>query len=112
MKLKLLFAVVALLSGCATQTMYHWGNYSGTLYNLNNEYSERNKERHYQELLQIVAVASSKNKVPPGIYFELGMFEARKGNVAQSQEYFNKEMQAFPESRVFVERVLQGQVSE
>ncbi|MDN3651318.1 DUF4810 domain-containing protein [Thalassotalea ponticola] len=108
----MILTVAILMSGCASNTMYNWENYSSTLYDLNSDYSTEAEQKHYLELNKIVSKATTKKKVPPGIYFELGMYEAKLGNEEKAKEYFQMELEAYPESLVFVQRALGGEQSE
>ncbi|MGB0894123.1 MAG: DUF4810 domain-containing protein [Parashewanella sp.] len=105
MKLKQLGLLLAVLTlaGCKSTTMYHWGDYSHTLYDYTKEPSEKTQAKHIKELREIIAKATKKNlKVPPGIYYELGMMEAEQGNKDLALTYLDKELSLFPEAKQFV----------
>ncbi len=99
--------VAIALSGCASKTLYHWGNYSDTLYASIKEPTAESRAKHKAELSNIIAKAEQKKKkVPPGIYFELATLEANDGNKEKAKEYFSKEISLFPESKKYVELAL------
>jgi len=91
------------ISGCANTSIYHWGDYSDTLYSYTKEPSNESKLKHKDELIKIINQAKSKNKmIPPGINFELAMLLAVEGDKDGAAEYFNQEKLLFPESETYV----------
>lgn len=99
----LIVALVAAVTGCAAPSIYYWGDYSDTLYQYTKEPSEQTLAAHRAELMDIIETAEKKRKkVPPGIYFELGMIEAKSGNHRMATEYLLKEQSLFPESETYV----------
>ncbi len=110
MKIKIIISGLILLSliGCAGKTIYYWGDYSGTLYDMKKEPSDKSRSSHKAELNKMILKATSKNKrVPPAIYFELAMMEAEDGNEKLAKQYFTKEQELYPESKKYVELALQ-----
>lgn len=113
MKVRIIGAAVLLsllvLGGCTTITEagYYWGDYSSTLYKYTKAPSEETLAAHVEELNRIVEVSDEKGlRVPPGIYAELGYIEAKKGQDKQARAYYEAEMQNYPESRLFLERLV------
>ncbi len=97
------------LAGCSTVSPagYYWGKYSETLYPLVSDRSEENLKKHAAELQRIVEVSKEKNlKVPPGIYAELGYTFQRLGDQEETNRQYALEIQTYPESRVFLERLM------
>ncbi|TLU64610.1 DUF4810 domain-containing protein [Thalassotalea litorea] len=91
------------VAGCAAPTIYYWGDYSDTLYQYTKEPTQETLAAHRNELMEIIDVAEKKRKkVPPGIYFELGMIEAKAGNQKAATEYLLREQSLFPESETYV----------
>ena len=104
-------AVISLifLGGCTTVTEagYYWGDYSSTLYKFTKNPSDETLAAHEEELQEIIKVAFDKGlMVPPGINAELGYINAGRGNDASSKAYYESEMQSYPESRLFLERLI------
>lgn len=109
-KASITFVVATLLAlaGCQTVTPagYYWGNYSKTLYNYTKAPSEETLAQHSTELERIVAESTERNlRVPPGIHAELGYIKARRGDNALAMAHYQSEMQQYPESRQFLERL-------
>ena len=103
MKIRLIAALAfaAVLSGCAANNMYYWGNYESTLYDYRSEPTDSNLTKHKQQLEKIISKGQSGKKyIPPGIYFELGMIEAKLGNTGRSIELLNLEKSLFPEATI------------
>ena len=104
-----LLGAFLMVTGCSTVTEagYYWGDYSATLYKYTGEPSEETLAAHVEALNDIIAVSSEKGlRVPPGIYAELGYISAKKGEDTTSKGYFEAEMQNYPESQPFLERLI------
>ena len=106
--IKLCFiCILVTLTGCKSNEIYYWGSYESTLYDYLKEPSEQSLTKHKNQLEFIVATAPVKNKrVPPGVYFELGMIEAKLGNMTRSVELLNLEKSHFPEATTYVNKAL------
>lgn len=104
-------AVVLLLSvgsGCAPQKMYHWGNYSETLYQNKKNPCEETLLEHKQVLEEIVKASEQKNlRVPPGVYGELGYIYLRQNSTKEAKQFFKMEEQLYPESKILMDRLIQ-----
>jgi hypothetical protein len=111
MKIRIIAALgtIALLSGCAAQVTeagYYWGNYANTLYAYAKTPSDETLAQHVTELEEIISESEERGlKVPPGVLAELGYIEAAKGDNEAALAHYEAEMQLYPESRVFLERL-------
>lgn len=105
----LLVLLMSSLVGCSgTKTLYHWGDYNETAYAYQQEPSPHTRQAHVDEMLDIVEDATEDGLlVPPGVYFELGMFYAQQNERQTAKMYFDQELQAFPESKTMVLLALQ-----
>lgn len=105
----ILFCLMFLfLISCASNSMYHWGNYSNTLYAYKKEPNDENLLKHMKELEKIIEVSNQNNmRVPPGVYGELGYYYLRSNKTKEAQGYFNLEKQLYPESGILMDRLLQ-----
>jgi hypothetical protein len=100
------------LGGCATVTEagYYWGNYSKTLYSYTKAPSDQTLAAHAVELERIITESDKRGlHVPPGIHAELGYIKARHGEDALAMAHYESEMQLYPESRQFLERLASSQ---
>ena len=96
--------------GCAPQqqSMYYWGDYSGSLYKVHKDPNETNVGEHQALLENIIKESESRNlRVPPGVYAELGYIYFLKKNTNEALNFFNKEKQIYPESTIFMENLIQ-----
>jgi hypothetical protein len=115
MKIRIIAVAAALvvLSGCASQVTeagYYWGNYANTLYVYAKEPSDETLAAHVEELNKIIAESTERGlKVPPGIYAELGYIEAKAGDDGAAMSHYEAEMNLYPESRIFLERLTADQ---
>ena len=100
---------VLLLSGCVVTSPvgYYWGSYSKTYYTLLKDPSEKNVLAHEENLRKIVRVSETKNlKVAPGIQAELGYLISKREENQEATALYEKEVKLYPESRVFLERLI------
>ena len=99
-----------LFAGCAPQQkMYHFGNYSQTLYHNEKNQTAESLSKHKQELERIIAESETKNlPVPPGIYAELGYLNMKENNSKEAVRLFETEVNLYPESKHLMERLIQS----
>lgn len=111
MKSKILatFILTIFFAGCASSKpapLYHWdGSYVSSIYNyLNDEYDAFEQIQLLQKSIQMAY--DNNTKVPPGLYAHLGLLYSNLGNRAQSIAYFDKEINLYPESKNYLEFLL------
>ena len=69
--------------------------------------TENNILAHEDNLRKIIRVSEEKNlKVAPGILAELGYLTSKRNNNQEAAALYEKEVQLYPESRVFLERLI------
>ncbi len=85
------------ITACAPPKMYNWGNYEQGLYN---SYKDPNQTEALRIGLeeQVATVEASNQKMPPGIYAELGTLYLQSGSSDKAKIYYEKERAAWPES--------------
>ena len=111
----LAIAAVLALSGCATVTEagYYWGKYSSTLYDYTKNPSDETMAAHVEELEKIITESAERElRVPPGVHAELGYIRAKQGDGATAMAHYESEMALYPESRLFLERVVASSRTE
>jgi hypothetical protein len=97
------------LAGCAAAppTQYAWGSYEDVVYA---SYLARNDvpaEQQIESLEKDYQVARAANKrLPPGWHAHLGYLYYETGKVQQARQELLTEKAEFPESTVFVDRLL------
>jgi hypothetical protein len=113
MKKKFLFISIIVfffLSGCAPvahHPQYYWGNYSHALYKNKKDHTPESYQAYKNALADIVEKSKTSGLlVPPGIYAEYGFVLAQEGKSEEAQVYFNLEKEKYPESKIFVDRLI------
>ena len=105
----LLIATALIIGGCAPQPMYYWGNYSNTLYHFRKDANDATRDKHIAELESIVKTSNEHSqRVPPGVYCELGYMHAKAGNKSHALELLVLEKTTYPESAHFVDRLVES----
>jgi len=111
----LLAGVVAImmLGGCASRSIYSWGSYENQVYLMYAKPDKATAERQVAALDEDFEKARSKNKpVPPGFHAHLGYLCYQLGKGDRARQEFEAEKAAFPESAVFVDRMLANMQSK
>jgi hypothetical protein len=104
-KLAGLSLVLALMvPACAPTGQYYWGSYSESLYDYYRDATQLGAYR--ASLVGIIAEGEPTGRVPPSIYAELGFLELEAGNTAEARRLFEKEKTLWPESAVFMDRMI------
>lgn len=101
--------VLGVLTGCATVTEagYFWGDYSASLYRLTKAPSKETEAAHVATLEKMIEEADRRTlRVPPGIHAELGHLKGRQGDQSARDLHFVAEIGLYPESRVFIEKLI------
>lgn len=104
-KLILFLFFSLLVSGC-TQGIYNWHGYDDAMYNYYKTPVE--KEKFIEKLTAIITLGERTNNVPPGIYAEYGYLQYESGNFAEAIKYFQKEHDRWPESRIFISKMIRN----
>lgn len=103
-----LLAAALLLGGCAAApTLYHWGDYENVVYA---RYAAPGKLAPEQEIEQFEKdrqqALAAHHRLPPGWHAHLGTLYFQVGKADQAQQEFAAERAEFPESAVFIDRLL------
>jgi len=101
--------LLAALGSCAPQVLplYTWGSYEQDSYNYlhkANEESIQNLLLAYQEVIE--NQEGSRETTPPGICADYGFLLLQLDRVAEGKAMLEKEIELYPESKVFVDRIL------
>jgi len=103
-----LISILCFLTSCVTtQTLYSWENYEKASYN----YLKNSDEKSTQELIEnyqkiINKQTGTRGIVPPGIYADYGFVLLQVNRTDEGKAMLQKEMELYPESKVFIERIL------
>jgi hypothetical protein len=98
---------LALLTGCAAPGLYQWGGYDQSLYAGYKDVTKMEAlriklEAHVGEMEKLNA------KVAPGLYAELGTLYLKAGATQKAIDFYTKERNAWPESRVLMTSLIQN----
>ena len=105
--LLLLCLIIPIISGCTTNKMYYFGDYSETLYAYEKNQNDESLINHLQELDRVIQESQEKNlRVPPGIYAEFGYLKLKMNKSKEAVEYFNAESQLYPEAKHLMDRLI------
>jgi hypothetical protein len=101
-------AAAALLAGCAaTPTLYHWGSYENLIYASYIAPGKIAPETEVEKLEQDRQQAlAAHRRLPPGWHAHLGTLYFQLGKADQARQELQSEKAEFPESAVFVDRLL------
>ncbi len=105
--LLLLCLIIPIISGCTTNKMYYFGDYSETLYAYEKNQNDESLTNHLQELDRVIQESKEENlRVPPGIYAEFGYLKLKMNKSKEAVEYFNAESQLYPEAKHLMDRLI------
>ena len=95
-------------SSCKTgQGLYSWSKYEQASYNYLKKSDEKSTNNLLKEYKLIINNQKGTRKsIPPGIMADYGFLLIQKGDLIEGKNYLNKEISLYPESRIFIERIL------
>lgn len=103
-----LACLAGLTTGCATQTsLYHWGSYEDDLLSYYHTPATQDAviARHLDLLAQLEASAI---RPAPGLLAEAGTLLLLKGDNQGARSFYQKEYDAWPESRTLMGALIQN----
>jgi hypothetical protein len=108
LKLPLILLAAALLfAGCRSPDIYYWGNYEKVVYGIYAHPDKFLPEVQVQKMEEDMHKAVSANKpLPPGFHAHLGYAYFQLGKFDLAHQEFENEKKQFPESAVFMDRLL------
>jgi hypothetical protein len=99
--------MATLVAGCGTPTIYSWGRYEPLIYTMYANPGKATPEVQAMKLEEDFQKARASNKpVPPGFHAHLGYLYFQLGKADQARQQFETEKANFPESAVFMDRLL------
>ena len=103
----LLSICLLLFTGCAAPTLYTWGQYEELIYVSYAAPGKLSPEMQIEKMEQDYQKARATNKrMPPGWHAQLGYLYYQTGKMDQAHQEFLTEKAEFPESAVFIDRLL------
>jgi len=106
----LILGLLLIVSSCTTQqTLYNWGGYQDASY----QYMKNNTEKDMEKLLARYQYLVENQKggrkvVPPGIFADYGFLLVKQGKVEEGVKLMEMEVALYPESAVFVGRIIKS----
>ena len=97
--------LTAFFNDTATTEIYTWNGdvYPSSIYqHLTQEGDPQEQLQKLEELAQL----DGGNKVPPGLYAQIGLLYGQLGNPGKMAESYQKEMSLFPESTQYINFLL------
>jgi len=93
---------------CASNKLYYWGRYSDDCYDYSKNPSDANKTQLITQMEKMIDNQSSgiRNVVPPGIFADYGYFLITEGRTKEGIENLKKEMELYPESGMFIQKII------
>ena len=100
-------AVAALVTGCQSPNIYYWGHYENLIYISYTKPDKATPELQVSAMEEDMHRAISANKpLPPGFHAHLGNLYYQMGKTDLALAEFKKEKTQFPESAVFMDRLI------
>lgn len=106
-------AVVSLfilgLTSCAStpKPLYSWHKYEDAAYQHSKKQTEKSEKTFVKQINQVLEKQTgSRHTVPPGIFAEYGYYLIKKGQTQQGCDFLKKEIASYPESEIFISRII------
>ena len=100
-------ALLIWLVGCASPTLYAWGQYEELIYLSYARPGQADPAIQVEKMEQDYQKARAENKsVPPGFHAYLGLLYYQQGKIEPARQAFLTEKTRFPESAVLMDRLL------
>ena len=93
-----------IFGGCNNQ-MYSWKGYNEKLLAY---YKQHDPDKFIKSLNSIIKSGEGSNRVPPGIYGELGYLYYESGSGDLAIEFFKKEKSTWPESTFIMDKMIRN----
>lgn len=90
-----------------TKPLYDWKGYDQAVY----AYTKSGSEQSVSNLIKVYTKliensGGSRNVPPPGVCADYGYLLIQKGEIAKGKELLVKETVLYPESKLFIDRIL------
>ncbi len=97
----------SLVACSSTPNLYRWGIYEPMLYQSFIEPGAAQPDQQAIELSAEIQRSEAEGyRVPPGVHAHLGSLYLAQGDSAQARASFLREKELYPESSVFIDRLL------
>lgn len=102
--------LVIFLSGCSSKKpLYQWGEYEDLIYRMYVKPGEADPATQVVKLSEnIQQMHDAGYRAPPGVHAHLGYMQYLQGNIGMAANEFEMEKNLYPESSVFIDRLIKG----
>lgn len=97
------------LSSCGPTKLYSWYNYEDATYKYHKVPDDKLREKvliQYENMIN--KQREKRGVVPPGLYAEYGYMLCKMNKVSEGLEYLKKEIVLYPESEVYISRIIKS----
>ena len=97
----------AFYSCSAPKGLYSFDKYQQASYNYLKKADEKSINEIMVQYQKIISKQKGTRKVtPPGMFADYGFFLIQRGDLKKGKENLNKEILLYPESKIFIDRIL------
>lgn len=100
---------ILMFYSCSTseKALYSWYNYVDSSYQFNKKQDPKSTEALLKDYQKMEAKQKGTRQiVPPGIYAENGYMLVKSGKTEEGIALLKKEAELYPESKLFIERII------
>lgn len=108
-KLALIPFLMIFLSSCGTSSpgLYSWYNYEDASYQNMKKQTPKSSDELMESYDKVINnQKGTRNSTPPGMLAEKGYALVKKGKVDEGLSLLRKEVELYPESEVFIGRII------
>ena len=109
MKKYFLIVIISIftISCTSTKPLYNWKGYDDAVYGYTKASDDKSTEKLIKIYENLIKKSGGTREVPPpGVCADYGYILIKKGEKAKGKELLAQEIVLYPESRVFIERIL------
>jgi len=100
-----IFLLTLVLTACQPRSLYDWGSYNAAVHRFYNNQDTYQNDVEVRRLALELSTAKPE-RIPPGKSAHLGYLYTLQGDSTTAEKYFTLEKELFPESAVFMDRVI------
>tara|TARA_S200000501_G_C20693212_1_gene686110 strand:- start:518 stop:865 length:348 start_codon:yes stop_codon:yes gene_type:complete len=104
-----LILISLFFNSCSTpKGLYSWSKYEKATFDYLKNEDEKSIDRVMKEYRKIISdqKKGTRGITPPGVHADFGFFLLQKGKMKEAKENLNKEIILYPESKIFIDRIL------
>jgi hypothetical protein len=97
-----------IINSCSSpKGLYTWDKYEQASYNYLKKADEKSSEKIMEQYKKVLNKQKGTRKVaPPGMHADYGYFLIQNGNLKEGKANLMKEIALYPESKIFIDRIL------